>query len=275
MTEKEHLLKIVNLNIAGKIEHMDDLQLNEYVQALNSFIEKYPALEEKFKTVMEEKDYDFVLEGLIAVCDMLGKIHADVLAEEGMKQINNLKDMDPGKNEAYITNFLAAVSMLSIDIQMAMFYKEQKEEKQEKQEKEETKPAPEKKADAPKNKRTSILAVDYVTFFLSSLQALLKDSGYVLTCVNSGEAALKFLRDNTPDLFLLDIDMPNMNGYELARKIKASGQTAPIIFLTANSSHHHVIKAIESGAVDFIVKPINKAQVTSKIEKVLRAARSK
>ena len=266
MIDKEHLLKIANLN-TEKTESMDDNQLKEYILLLESFIEKYSPLEEKFKTILEKKDYDFMLEGLIPICDMLGKIHADVLAEEGLRQINNLKNTDPAKSEAYITNFLAAVSMLSIDIQVAMFQKEQKEEK---------KPQPEKRALAPKKSNiTSILAVDDVTFFLSSLRALLKDSGYHLTCVNSGAAALNYLRENTPDLFLLDIDMPLMNGYELARKIKEIGHTSPIIFLTANSSHHHVIKAIEAGAVDFIVKPISKAQVISKIDKVLRAARAK
>ena len=68
--------------------------------------------------------------------------------------------------------------------------------------------------------------------------------------------------------------MPEMNGYDLARKIRESGHTAPIIFLTANSSHKHVMKAIEAGAVDFIVKPINRIQVISKIEKVLKTRKS-
>jgi hypothetical protein len=55
MIDKERLLKTANLNIAGEIEQMDDSQLNEYVQALNSFVERFPALEEKFKTDLETK----------------------------------------------------------------------------------------------------------------------------------------------------------------------------------------------------------------------------
>jgi len=265
MINKEQLLKIANLNIAGEIEQMDDNQLNEYVQALNLFIENYSAMEEKFKTNFEANDSDFIFEGLITISDMLRKIRADVLAEECLNQINNIRDMEHGKSEAYVTNFLAAVSMLSIDIQMAMILNEQTED--------ESAP-PDKSAEAPKGTRTSILAVDDVTFFLNALQVLLKETGYQLTCVNSGAAALSFLRNHSPDLFLLDIDMPEMNGFDLARKIKDIGQTGPIIFLTSNSSHKHVMKAVEAGAVDFIVKPINKAQVISKIEKVLRTKKS-
>ena len=262
MVDKERLLKIANLNIAGEIEQMDDSQLNEYVQALSSFIEKFPALEEKFKTNLDAEDSDFIFEILVAICDMLRKIRADVLAEECLNQINNLRNVGEGKKEAYVTNFLAAVSTLCIDIQMAMFFVEQTEE--------EEAPPPDEKEDVPQRKTTSILAVDDVTFFLGALQELLKVTGYKLTCVNSGAAALRFLRNNSPDLFLLDIDMPEMNGYDLARKIREGGHTAPIIFLTANSSHKHVMKAIEAGAVDFIVKPINRIQVISKIEKALK-----
>ena len=149
---------------------------------------------------------------------------------------------------------------------MSMLYKKQTEENA---------APPDAAAVVPKRKITSILAVDDVTFFLNALQTLLKETGYDLTCVDSGAAALRFLRNNNPDLFLLDIEMPEMNGYELARKIRESGQKAPIIFLTANSSHNHVMKAVEAGAVDFIVKPINKTHVINKIEKVIKAAKSK
>jgi len=264
MIDKEQLLKIPSLNIAEEMELMDDNQFFEYIQALNTFIESYPVLEEKFRINFEANDYDFIFEGLIATCDLLRKIRADVLAEQGLNLINNLTDTDHAKSEADITNYLADVSTLSIDIQMAMISNEQTEEKD---------APPDMEADAPKRKRTSILAVDDVTFFLASLETLLKETGYKLTCVNSGEAALNFLRNDSPDLFLLDIEMPEMNGYELARKIKDMGQTGRIIFLTSNSSHKHVMKAIEAGAVDFIVKPINKAQVIKKIEKVLKKSR--
>ena len=264
MVDKGRLLKIANLNVAGEIEKMDDTQLSEYVQSLNSFIEKFPALEEKFKTDFGTRDYELIFEGLISVCDLLRKIRADVLAEEGLNQINQIRNNEEGISEAGITGFFAAVSALSIDIQMAMFSTQTKEKD----------PPPKKKEDGPGRKITSILAVDDVTFFLGTLQTLLKDTGYKLTCVSTGAAALRFLRENSPDLFLLDIEMPEMNGYELAKKIRENGHKAPIIFLTANSSHKHVMKAIEAGAADFIVKPINKTQVTSKIEKVLKAGKS-
>jgi DNA-binding response OmpR family regulator len=61
--------------------------------------------------------------------------------------------------------------------------------------------------------------------------------------------------------------MPKLDGYDLAKKIKESGHTAPIIFLTANATKEYVIKAVNSGAVDFIVKPPNTEYVLARIAK--------
>jgi len=117
--------------------------------------------------------------------------------------------------------------------------------------------------------RKSILAVDDTEFFLRTLKSLLQDTPYKLTCTTSGTTALKFLQKNHPNLFILDIDMPNMNGYELALRIRASGQTAPIIFLTGNSTEESIIKALQVGAMDFIAKPISRVQVLERIIKLV------
>jgi DNA-binding response OmpR family regulator len=90
-----------------------------------------------------------------------------------------------------------------------------------------------------------------------------------LICVNSGDDALRYLKSHQPDLFILDIEMPKMNGYDLALKIREVGQRAPIIFLTGNATKRNVIRAIEAGASDFIVKPIDKKYVAYKINKYL------
>lgn len=121
------------------------------------------------------------------------------------------------------------------------------------------------KDDGPK----SVLAVDDVSLILNSLKLALKDTKYKLTCVRSGAEALRFIKNNKPDLFVLDIEMPEMNGYELAEKIRANGQTAPIIFLTGNAKEEYVIKAIKAGAADFIVKPVDNEHVLEKIKKYI------
>jgi CheY-like chemotaxis protein len=116
-------------------------------------------------------------------------------------------------------------------------------------------------------KEISILAVDDTIMFLNLLKLAFQCTDYKLTCVNSGKAALRFLQNNKADLLILDIEMAEMNGYELAIKIKERGYTAPIIFLTASAREEDVRKAVEAGGVDYIVKPIDREQVLSKIKK--------
>jgi CheY-like chemotaxis protein len=110
-----------------------------------------------------------------------------------------------------------------------------------------------------------ILAVDDKAFFLTVLKTVLYDTEYKLICAKSGEDALKFLEKHRADLLLLDIEMPYMDGYELAAAIRKSGQKAPIIFLTGNARKEYVTKALAAGAADFIVKPINKEIILDRI----------
>ena len=127
--------------------------------------------------------------------------------------------------------------------------------------------------DTPPNlpvQRKKILAVDDVSIFLKNLTMQLKDYPYDLMCISSGKFALRYIQANTPDLFILDIEMPDMNGYELAEKIRALGHTAPIIFLTGASQKDNIVKALQIGAADYILKPFNKAQLLEKIEKHIK-----
>jgi len=114
-----------------------------------------------------------------------------------------------------------------------------------------------------------ILAVDDREFILRNLKLILQDTDYKLTATTSGKTALEFLRKNHPDLFILDIEMSEMSGYELAAKIREIGQKAPIIFLTGSSTKESVEKALKAGASDFITKPISKAQILERIAKFI------
>jgi len=113
----------------------------------------------------------------------------------------------------------------------------------------------------------NILAVDDKPFFLNMIISQLQNENYKLTCVTTAKDALKFLEKQTPDLFILDIEMPEMNGLDLAQKIRDMGKTAPIIFLTASTKKDYIAKAKKTGASDFVVKPVNKQQLIEKIKK--------
>jgi CheY-like chemotaxis protein len=258
---KERLLEISELKLAG-IQQMDKKKLNNYVNSLNSFVEGFPELEEKAKSSLGAKDYASLSKCLADVRDLLEAIHAGEMADECTKQIKNIKTVKHEKLEAFMTYFLTSLSMLSIDIQMA----ELKEQENGTAAPSKRKPAA--KVSESKEKKT-ILAVDDTPFFLTTLKKILQDTEYKLICVTSGSDALKFLEKHHPDLLLLDIEMPEMNGYELAAKIRESGEKARIVFLTGNAKRENVVKAVEAGAADFIVKPVNKNGVLAKINKYI------
>ena len=115
-----------------------------------------------------------------------------------------------------------------------------------------------------------ILAVDDRPEMLSFVNNALK-SHFKLFCVPSGETAIKLLTMHKPDLFILDIDMPDMNGYELAEIIRKKDEFAytPIIFLTGNSTREHISKAIKVGGNDFIVKPTSHETLLLKVGRFL------
>ncbi|MDR1802591.1 MAG: response regulator [Treponema sp.] len=263
VTDKELLLEISALNLAGKIEDLSEDKMDQYEQLLVLFIEGFPESEQKIKTAMEAKDKESLTANLEELCTMLEKILADGLASEGREFVNVLKkfDYEYEKTEAFVTGFLGSAAMLSIDIQMAKYLGKQTQADYIERKKEN---AASKNAD-----EKLILAVDDAAISLTMLKKSLADEPYKLTCVTSGESALQFLKNNDPDLFILDIEMPKMNGYELAAKIRENGHYAPIIFLTGNATKGYLMKAIQAGASDFIGKPIDKKYLSSKIYKHL------
>ncbi|MFK5948440.1 MAG: response regulator [Methylococcales bacterium] len=115
-----------------------------------------------------------------------------------------------------------------------------------------------------------ILIVDDERFYINVLVDLLKDK-YKLYIAKSGEQALKRIADNPPDLILLDIMMPEMDGYQTCIEVKKNPQwkQIPIIFLTGNTDQDSEAKAFDYGAVDFINKPIIPSTVLARIKKHL------
>jgi len=114
--------------------------------------------------------------------------------------------------------------------------------------------------------RNRILAVDNAVMFLNSLKKYLEGSPYDLHCASSGSEALAFLNENSVDLILLDVEMPEMNGYELAGRIKQRGIKAPIVFISANSEKEDMDKAVAAGGVGLLPKPFRPGQLLAKIK---------
>ena len=116
--------------------------------------------------------------------------------------------------------------------------------------------------------RTTILVVDDTPDNLALMSSLLKDA-YKVKVANGGEKALKIAAsDSPPDLILLDIMMPGMDGYEVCRRLKSDPRTMniPVIFLTARSEVEDEKKGLELGAVDYITKPISPPIVMARVK---------
>lgn len=96
----------------------------------------------------------------------------------------------------------------------------------------------------------------------------LKDAGYTCTCAYDGMEAADYLEENTFDLVLLDIMLPKVNGYELFEYIKPLG--IPVIFLTAMGHTNDIVKGLELGAEDYIIKPFEIVELLARVKVVLR-----
>jgi putative two-component system response regulator len=112
-----------------------------------------------------------------------------------------------------------------------------------------------------------ILIVDDHRSNIDILYEILHDE-YEVSVAMNGESAIKFATEENPDLILLDIMMPDMDGYEVCRQIKSNLLTSkiPIIFITAMSEVEYEFKGFQLGAVDYITKPINPFLVKARVK---------
>lgn len=116
-------------------------------------------------------------------------------------------------------------------------------------------------------KKPLILIVDDVKENLKVLGTILRSKGYKITAANDGKKALEIVKKVFPDLILLDIMMPKMNGIEVCKQLKASPLTGdiPVIFLTAKTDSADVVKGLEAGAMDYISKPFNHSELLARV----------
>ena len=116
--------------------------------------------------------------------------------------------------------------------------------------------------------KSKILIVDDVPANLDILRQVLKSEPYNLSVAPSGEVALKVAERATPDLILLDVMMPGMDGFETCRRLKTNQATAniPIIFITAKDEIESVVEGFQAGGVDYITKPFQNEEVQSRVK---------
>ena len=112
-----------------------------------------------------------------------------------------------------------------------------------------------------------ILIVDDMPSNLRLLMHMLGEHGYIVHPATNGELALQFVQTTLPDLILLDIFMPGMDGYELCRRLKADERTRdiPVIFVSSAGQELDKLKAFSSGGVDYVVRPLQVEEVLARI----------
>ena len=120
-----------------------------------------------------------------------------------------------------------------------------------------------------------VLIVDDVPENLSLLHDALDEAGYTVLVATNGESALQRASHSRPDVILLDAVMPGMDGFEVARRLKAdfSTQHIPIIFMTGLTETEHVVAAFAAGGADYVTKPIKPREVLARIAAHMRNAR--
>lgn len=117
-----------------------------------------------------------------------------------------------------------------------------------------------------------VLIVDDERRNAELLKVMLTPEGYVLLTASNGEDALALLADQQPDLILLDVMMPGMDGYQVAAKIKQNPATnnIPVIMLTALDDRNARMLGLNAGAEDFLTKPVDRAELCVRVRNLLR-----
>lgn len=120
--------------------------------------------------------------------------------------------------------------------------------------------------------KQTILIVEDEPAIVDTLQYALETDGFDTVCISAGTRALSILSEKSIDLIILDIGLPDVNGLELCKKIRAQ-YTTPLIFLTARAEEIDRVVGLEIGADDYVTKPFSPREVTARVKAILRRTR--
>jgi two-component system alkaline phosphatase synthesis response regulator PhoP len=117
-----------------------------------------------------------------------------------------------------------------------------------------------------------ILIVEDEPGILVSLRDELESEGYIVCTAESGDKALETAKKESPDLIILDIMLPVMNGYEVCKRLRMQGDATPIIMLTVKDKEVDKVLGLELGADDYVTKPFSLRELTARVKAVMRRA---
>jgi len=115
-----------------------------------------------------------------------------------------------------------------------------------------------------------VLLVEDDQSLATGLSKALRSEGFVTNHVAAGEAALHAIRVDPPDIIVLDLGLPDMDGLDVLRKIRRSGSTIPVLILTARASIDARVSGLDSGADDYLPKPFEPRELLARLRAILR-----
>ena len=116
-----------------------------------------------------------------------------------------------------------------------------------------------------------ILVVDDEPNILATLAPLLRTRGYEVSTAMNGEGALDAIERENPDLIVLDLGLPDMDGVEVCRRVR-NGRTTPILILSARGAESEKVRALDAGADDYVTKPFGPEELLARVRVALRRA---
>jgi two-component system OmpR family response regulator len=119
---------------------------------------------------------------------------------------------------------------------------------------------------------TRLLVVDDEPNLRSMLAAALKHHGFEVSTAPDGRTALDMIDTDRPDLVVLDVMMPDLDGFEVCRRLRISGDTTPVLFLTARDAVEDKVRGLTLGADDYLQKPFSLEELVARTEAILRRA---
>ena len=119
---------------------------------------------------------------------------------------------------------------------------------------------------------TRILAVEDDERIRSAVKLALEDEGWTVDGVESGEAAIEVFHQTSPDVVLIDIMLPGIDGFELCRSIRKTSDV-PVVMVTARNDTHDIVAGLEAGADDYLTKPFATKELSARIRALLRRVR--